>query len=86
MIEQLSKKGLVTYYTRVSDITYLYSETISDPVIEAELDAPNLAVDKYGNVLPWLLVVIPRPINKVETQILVFADEMSKKLYEESRE
>lgn len=75
MIEQLlSDKQLLTYYTRVSDIALLYSETERDPLIEAKLDAPELAVDKEGNPLPYEIEVIPRPINKVETRILVFKD------------
>ena len=81
MIEQLSKEGLVTYYTRVSDITYLYSETESDPLIMAKMDAPNLAVDNRGNALPYAIEVIPIPINKVETRILIFKDVDSHKKY-----
>lgn len=81
MIEQLSEKGLVTYYTRVSDITHLYSETMSDPEILAKMDAPNLAVDNKGNSLPYEIEVIPIPINKVETRVLVFKDEESHKKY-----
>ena len=84
MIEQLSEKGLVTYYTRVSDIRYLYSEGDNDPEIMAKLDAPNLAVDKYYNPLPYVIICKPIPINKVETQILIFADEECKQLYEDS--
>lgn len=84
MIELLSKKGLVTYYTRVSDITHLYSETESDPVIMAKTDAPNLAVDSKGNTLPYFIEIIPIPVDKVETRVLVFADQESKDLYESS--
>lgn len=73
--------GVLTYWTRVSDITHLYSETISDPVLEAEDDAPKLAVDKEGNPLPYHIEVIPRPVNKVETRILVFHNEDAKMRY-----
>lgn len=62
------------FYTRVSDITYLYSETESDPIILAKCDAPLLAVDDNGNQLPYEIEVIPRPINKVETRVVVFKD------------
>lgn len=82
MIEQLlSDKQLLTYYTRVSDIGLLYSETERDPLIEAKCDAPGLAVDKEGNPLPYEIIAIPRPINKVEVQILVFRDKEAHEVY-----
>lgn len=78
MTENLQVEGLVTYYTRVSDITHLYSETESDPIIMAKCDAPELAAEHGRQLrlpqLPYEIEVIPRPVNKVETRILIFVD------------
>lgn len=69
-------EGLITYWTRTSDTTHLYSETEKDPVIIAKMDAEEeLAYDQNGNKLPYDIEVIPRGENIVETRILVFRDQ-----------
>lgn len=76
---------MINFYTRETDIQHLYSECILDPLILAEMDAPMLAVDKEGNALPYIIECTPRPINKIETKILIFADEASKQTYERNK-
>ena len=81
-------KGLITYYTMVSDISYLYSEGERDPVIIARMDAERLCFDRIGNSKLWEIEVLPIPVNKVEIRILIFKNSIvhSRWVYEKNRD